>query len=155
MKTVSIPLSSWDHIDTVAHKVYSAYLIENEIYIAPPYYLLPWNIKPKEWYEFIWSASNDKDTHEFYFNSNPLTSHHMKTYIIPIKFQFNGTIEVQAESLDEANATIEKNMHATINIENDQYNQPTDYRSITDYNIDLKWYLVFLPMTMDNLNIPS
>ena len=62
----------------------------------------------------------------------------MKTFIIPIQFQFNGTIEVQAESLDEANAIIEKYMHATINIENDQDNQPTDHRSITDYNIPMK-----------------
>lgn len=51
----------------------------------------------------------------------------MKTFIIPIQFQFNGVVEVHAESLEDAKRDIEKNMHATINIENDQYNQPTDY----------------------------
>lgn len=78
----------------------------------------------------------------------------MKTFIIPIQFQFNGTIEVQAESLDEATTTIQKNMYATAHIENNQDHQPFDHRSITDYNIDLKWDLVFLPINMDNLNIP-
>jgi len=62
----------------------------------------------------------------------------MKTFIIPIQFQFNGTVEVQAESLEDANATIEKNMHATAHIENNQDHQPTDYRPITDYNISIK-----------------
>ena len=72
----------------------------------------------------------------------------MKTFIIPIQFQFNGVVEVQAESLEDAKRDIEKNMHATINIENDQYNQPTDY------SFPMKWDLVFLPINMDNLNIP-
>ena len=62
----------------------------------------------------------------------------MKTFIIPIQFQFNGVVEVQAESLEDAKRDIEKYMHATINIQNDQDNQPTDQRNITDYNIDLK-----------------
>lgn len=62
----------------------------------------------------------------------------MKTFIIPIQFQFNGVVEVQAESLDEANTIIEKNMYATSHIENNQDNQPTDHRSITDYNIPMK-----------------
>lgn len=75
----------------------------------------------------------------------------MKTYTLPIQFQFNGTVEVQAISEQEARSIIEKNMHTTINIENDQNNQP----SITDYNIDMKWDLVFLPITMDSLDIPS
>lgn len=79
----------------------------------------------------------------------------MKTYIIPIQFQFNGTVEVQATSLEEANATIQKYMHATAHIENNQVYQPFDHRSITDYNIDLKWDLVFLPINMDTLNLPS
>jgi len=70
------------------------------------------------------------------FNSH--ISHHMKTFIIPLSFQFNGTIEVQAESLDEATTMIQKNMHATAHIENNQDHQPTDYRSITDYNIPMK-----------------
>ena len=62
----------------------------------------------------------------------------MKTFIIPVSFQFNGVVEVQAESLEDAKRDIEKYMHATSHIENDQDNQPTDHRSITDYNIDLK-----------------
>ena len=65
-------------------------------------------------------------------------SHYMKTFIIPIAFQFNGVVEVQAESLDEATTTIQKNMYATAHIENNQAYQPFDHRSITDYNIDLK-----------------
>lgn len=79
----------------------------------------------------------------------------MKTFIIPIQFQFNGVVEVQAESLDEATTTIQKYMYATAHIRNNQTYQPTDYRSITDYNIDLKWDLVFLPINMDTLNLPS
>jgi len=75
----------------------------------------------------------------------------MKTYTLPIQFQFNGTVEVQASSLEEARSIIEKNLHATSSIENDQDNQP----SITDYNIDMKWDLIFRPLTMDSLNIPS
>lgn len=55
----------------------------------------------------------------------------MKTFIIPVSFQFNGTVEVQAESLDEATNTIQKYMHATINIQDDQNN-------LTDYNIPIK-----------------
>ncbi len=62
----------------------------------------------------------------------------MKTFIIPIQFQFNGTVEVQAESLEDAKRDIEKYMHATAHIENNQDHQPTDYRSITDYNIPMK-----------------
>jgi len=58
----------------------------------------------------------------------------MKTYTLPIQFQFNGTVEVQATSEQEARSIIEKNLHATTHIENDQDNQP----SITDYNIDMK-----------------
>lgn len=79
----------------------------------------------------------------------------MKTFIIPIQFQFNGVVEVQAESLEDAKRDIEKYMHATINIENDQDNQPTDQRNITDYSFPMKWDLVFLPINMDNLNLPS
>ena len=78
----------------------------------------------------------------------------MQSFIIPIQFQFNGTIEVQADSLDEAKRDIEKYMHATSHIENDQDNLPTDQRNITDYSFPMKWDLAFLPMTMDNLNIP-
>ena len=78
----------------------------------------------------------------------------MKTFIIPIQFQFNGVVEVQAESLEDAKRDIEKYMHATINIQDDQDNLPTDQRNITDYSFPMKWDLVFLPMTMDNLNIP-
>ena len=62
----------------------------------------------------------------------------MKTFIIPIQFQFNGVVEVQADSLDEATTTIQKNMYATAHIENNQDYQPFDHRSITDYNIDIK-----------------
>lgn len=62
----------------------------------------------------------------------------MKTFIVPVSFQFNGTVEVQAESLEDANRDIEKNMYATAHIENNQDHQPFDHRSITDYNIDLK-----------------
>ena len=62
----------------------------------------------------------------------------MKTYILPIQFQFNGTIEVQATSEQEARSIIKKNIHSTAHIQNDQDNEPTDHRSITDYNIDLK-----------------
>lgn len=79
----------------------------------------------------------------------------MKSFIIPVSFQFNGVVEVQAESLDEATTTIQKNMHATAHIENNQDHQPTDYRSITDYNIPMKWDIVFLPINMDTLNLPS
>ena len=43
----------------------------------------------------------------------------MQSFIIPIQFQFNGTVEVQAESLEDAKRDIEKYMHAIINIEND------------------------------------
>ena len=62
----------------------------------------------------------------------------MQSFIVPISFQFNGVVEVQAESLEDAKRDIEKYMHATINIQDDQDNLPTDHRSITDYNIDLK-----------------
>lgn len=62
----------------------------------------------------------------------------MKTYTLPIIFQFNGTIEVQATSEQEARSIIKKNIHANSHIQNDQDNEPTDHRSITDYNIDLK-----------------
>lgn len=58
----------------------------------------------------------------------------MKTYTLPIQFQFNGTVEVQATSEDEAKTIIEKNLHATSSIQNDQDHEPT----ITDYNIDMK-----------------
>ena len=78
----------------------------------------------------------------------------MQSFIVPVSFQFNGVIEVQAESLDEATTTIQKYMYATAHIRNNQTYQPFDHRSITDYNIDLKWDIVFLPMTMDNLNVP-
>lgn len=45
----------------------------------------------------------------------------MKTYTLPIQFQFNGTVEVQATSEQEARSIIEKNIHATnITIENNQ-----------------------------------
>lgn len=74
----------------------------------------------------------------------------MKTYTLPIQFQFNGTVEVQASSEDEAKTIIEKNLHATSSIKNNQDNQS----SITDYNIDMKWDLIFRPLTMDALNIP-
>lgn len=79
----------------------------------------------------------------------------MKTYTLPIQFQFNGTIEVQATSEEEAKAIIEKNLHATSFIENNQNYQPFDHRSITNYDIDMKWDLIFLPITMDSLDIPS
>lgn len=63
----------------------------------------------------------------------------MQTYTLPVQFQFNGTIEVQATSLEEAQSIIKKNIHAShITIQNDQDNEPTDYRSITDYSIDMK-----------------
>lgn len=55
----------------------------------------------------------------------------MKTFIIPIQFQFNGVVEVQAESLEDTKCDIEKYMHATINIQNDQNN-------ITDYSFPMK-----------------
>jgi len=73
----------------------------------------------------------------------------MKSFIVPVSFQFNGVVEVQAESLEDAKRDIEKYMHATINIQDDQNNLPTDY------SFPMKWDLVFLPMTMDNLNLPS
>lgn len=57
----------------------------------------------------------------------------MKTYILPVQFQFNGTIEVQATSLEEAQSIIKKNIHASAHIQNDQDNE-----SITDYSIDMK-----------------
>lgn len=62
----------------------------------------------------------------------------MKTYTLPIQFQFNGTVEVQAISEQEARSIIKKNIHATSSIENNQNNMPFDHRSITDYNIDMK-----------------
>lgn len=74
----------------------------------------------------------------------------MKTYTLPIQFQFNGTVEVQASSLEEAQSIIKKNIHATSHIQNDQDNE-----SITDYSIDMKWDLIFPIITMDSLNIPS
>lgn len=80
----------------------------------------------------------------------------MKTYTLPIQFQFQWTIEVQANSLDEANAIIEKNIRATsITIENNQTNEPFDHRSITNIDISSYWDIVFLPITMDSLNLPS
>lgn len=79
----------------------------------------------------------------------------MKSFIIPVSFQFNGTVEVQAESLDEATTMIQKYMHATINIQDDQNNLPTDQRNITDYSFPMKWDLVFLPINMDTINLPS
>lgn len=78
----------------------------------------------------------------------------MQSFIVPVSLQFNGVVEVQAESLEDAKRDIEKYMHATINIQDDQDNIPTDQRNITDYSFPMKWDLVFLPMTMDNLNIP-
>jgi hypothetical protein len=62
----------------------------------------------------------------------------MKTFIVPVSFQFNGTVEVQAESLEDAKRDIEKYMHATINIQDDQNNLPTDQRNITDYSFPMK-----------------
>lgn len=62
----------------------------------------------------------------------------MKTYTLPIIFQFNGTIEVQATSEQEARSIIKKNIHSTSHIQNDQDNEPFDHRSITNYDIDMK-----------------
>lgn len=62
----------------------------------------------------------------------------MKTYTLPITFQFNGTVEVQATSEEEARDIIKKNIHSTAHIQNDQDNEPTDHRSITNYDIDMK-----------------
>ena len=73
----------------------------------------------------------------------------MKSFIVPVSFQFNGVFEVQAESLEDAKRDIEKYMHATINIQDDQNYLPTDY------SFPMKWDLVFLPINMDTLNIPS
>jgi len=62
----------------------------------------------------------------------------MKSYTLPVQFQFNGTVEVQATSEEEARDIIKKNIHATSHIQNNQDNEPTDHRSITDYSIDMK-----------------
>ena len=78
----------------------------------------------------------------------------MQSFIVPISFQFNGVVEVQAESLEDAKRDIEKYMHATQHVQNDQDNIPTDQRNITDYSFPMKWDIVFLPMTMDNINVP-
>lgn len=47
-------------------------------------------------------------------------NNHMQSFIVPVSFQFNGVVEVQAESLEDAKRDIEKYMHATQNIQNDQ-----------------------------------
>lgn len=62
----------------------------------------------------------------------------MKTYTLPITFQFNGTVEVQATSEEDARSIIKKNIHSTAHIQNDQDNEPFDHRSITNYDIDMK-----------------
>ena len=62
----------------------------------------------------------------------------MKSYILPIIFQFNGTVEVQATSLEKAQSIIKKKIHATSSIQNDQDNEPFDHRYITHYDIDMK-----------------
>lgn len=77
----------------------------------------------------------------------------MKTYAIPIQFQFNGTVEIRAESMQEARMNIMKYISATCYIQNAQINIPFDHRNIIDTDINSS-SLVFLPINMDTLNIP-
>lgn len=65
---VSIAHDSNDHIDTVVHKVYSAFLRQNHIEKAPPYYAFSWSLTAKEWYTYLGSSvnENNKDYIEIY-----------------------------------------------------------------------------------------